>query len=77
MARNLSKKTRRQIKARKLAESGTIVATSDSSLQSLLGIILRRLWLYSGSLPAYQAASLIEQGQPLAVDREGFTHYYR
>jgi hypothetical protein len=54
----------------------TIVA-SDARLRSVLGLMLRRLFLYSGNLPAYQAASLIQQGRPLYTEREGFTQYYR
>lgn len=53
------------------------LAFSDESLRSLLGLILHRLWLFKGALPAYQAASLIERSQPLYVEREGFTQYYR
>ena len=53
------------------------VAVSDDRLKSVLGLMLRRLFLYSGNLPAYQAASLIEQGRPLYTEREGFTQYYR
>lgn len=74
MARNRTRAQRREAKAR---AAGVIVAGSDSRVKSALGVMLWRLWLYSGSLPAYQAASLIEQMRPLAVEREGWTQYYR
>ena len=77
LARNLSKKARREIKARKLAAS--IVVTSDNHLRSILGLMLRRLWLYSNAAPiaAYQLDSDIAFARPLYTEREGFTQYYR
>ena len=56
-----------------------IVALSDEHLRSILGIMLRRLWLYSKAdpVPAYQVESNIRYCRPFVVEREGFTQYYR
>lgn len=74
MARNRTRAKRREARER---AAGVIVAASDGALRSALGVMLWRLWLYSGQLPQYQAASLIEQGRALAFDREGNQYYYR
>ena len=74
MARNRTRRERREAKERAV---GVVVAASDGALRSALGVMLWRLWLYSGALPGYQAANLIARGQPLAVEREGYQHYYR
>ena len=74
MARNRTRAERTAARAR---AGGLTVVASDGALRSALGVMLWRCWLFSGALPGYQAISLMQQGKPLAVDREGFTHYYR
>ena len=74
MARNRTRRERREARER---TGGVVVAASDGALRSALGVMLWRLWLYSGALPGYQATSLIEQMKPLVIEREGYQHYYR
>lgn len=74
MARNRTRAERTAAKAR---VAGMTIVASDGVLKSALGVMLWRLWLYSGQLPQYQAVSLIERGQALAYDRDGSTYYYR
>ena len=76
MARN---RTRAERRAAKRKAAPVVVSISDDRLRSILGLMLRRLWLYSHVevRPAYQVDSMIAFGKPLSAEREGFTQYYR
>jgi hypothetical protein len=77
LARRISKKLQRE-KKRQHRLAINIVA-SDDRLRSILGLMLRRIWLYSKAeaIPAYQLDSKIAFGKALCAEREGNTHYYR
>jgi len=77
VARNLSKKTRREIKSRKIA-AGLITVTSNDYLRSILGLMLWRCWLYSGKMTATEAnyrGRQTEESKAVKVSTELINYY--
>jgi hypothetical protein len=77
MARNRTRAEKRAAKQKHVLAIN--IVASDDRLRSILGLMLRRIWLYSKAeaIPAYQLDSKIAFGKALCAEREGNTHYYR